>query len=207
MKKTIKISDIAEQLWKREVEKTLPNQKVIKTIEWAPEDLPKIYSIINEFRRDLWRNDLAIIDWPAPTWMIPTISHWFHPTHTAAKYPQWWPDAIIALTWTEISDNIEWEWEDLSFEVTENEDFTLVEFKLDQPQIDLTKTINTLKSPKIPHWKWVRISWRWPVAIATALAESYAHTVPYIANFQPWVWYVISISHSEEFPYGTIISK
>jgi hypothetical protein len=49
----------------------------------------------------------------------------------------------------------------------------------------------------VPTWKPVFISWRWPIAILTALSDAYAHKVPFVACFQPWTWNVVAISHSK----------
>jgi hypothetical protein len=49
----------------------------------------------------------------------------------------------------------------------------------------------------VPLWKPVFLSWRWPIAILTALSDAYAHKVPFVACFQPWTWNVVAISHSK----------
>jgi len=200
---TITIDEIAKALNKEKVKKTLPNKKIIETIDWKPEELTNVYKFINKYKDDnsLWINDLVTIDWWAPTWLVPVISHAFHPVSTSINYPQW--NTILPLNWVIVSEK--WEWDNLSFNIEDKWDYTLVEFKLDQPAIDLEKTMQTLVAPSIEIGKPVIISGRWPVSIATWLAEAYSHIVPFVANFQPWTWNVVSISHDIDNPLGKII--
>ena len=90
-----------------------------------------------------------------------------------------------------------WEWKYLKFDVKKFEDRTEITFSLDKPNIDTLATINSLVAPEVPSWKPVFISWRWPIAILTALSDAYAHKVPFVACFQPWTWNVVAISHSK----------
>lgn len=199
----ITIDEIVKGLGKEKVEKTLPNKKVIQTIDWNPSELGEIYKFVDNYKNKnkLWVNDLVIIDGWVPTWLLPVISHAMHPVSTAVNYPQW--NTFVALNWIEISEN--WEWENLEFNVEDKSEYTLVEFKLSQSSINLEETINTLIAPKVEMWKPVIITGRWPVAIATWLAEAYSHLVPFVANFQPWTGAVVSISHDAKNPIGTII--
>lgn len=175
----------------------LPNWKEISTLVWKPEQLEDIYTIISKSpqKSKLGVKDLVTIDWACPAWLLATISHSLHPVSTAATYPQWWPDEKLPLNWF----SVEWEWigDDLKFEKQEDEDKTTIIFSLDAPSIDIKKTLNSLVAPEVTNWKPVHISGRWPVSIATALAEAYAHKVPYVACFQPGVGNVVSITHSD----------
>ena len=175
----------------------LPNGKEVMSLIRKPEHLPKVYEIISksEVKNGLGKNDVVTIDWACPGWLLATITHALHPLSVAVKYPQWWPDAILPVSWFEMED--EWKWQDLKFDVKELDDRTEVNFSLDNPNIDTQATINSLVAPNVSVWKLVFISWRWPIAILTALSDAYSHKVPFVACFQPWTWNVVAISHSK----------
>ncbi len=203
----IKISDIAAQLGLEPVEKTLPNGRVIKQIQWNPDHLPQVFNLINKEREEsgLGKNDSVTIDGVCPTWLLPTISHAWHPTSTAVKYPQGGPDAKLPLSGVSLEG--EGSAENVNFKVEEKNDYIVVEFSLTAPQIDIQKTLQTLVAPDIQEGKAVYITGRGPIAIATSLAEAYAHKAPYVANFQPGIGFVVSISHDAEHPIGTVLQQ
>lgn len=188
---------LANAMWLKKEKKTLPNGKEIMTISRKPHDLTHVFEIINksENKNKLGKNDVVTIDWACPGRLLTTIAHALHPVNVAVKYPQWWPDAKLPVSWFEMWN--EWEWKDIKFEVKELDDKTLVTFSLDNPNIDAKETINSLVAPKVPAGKPVIISWRWPIAILTAIADAYSHKVPYVACFQPGTGNVVAISHSK----------
>ena len=176
---------LAKAMWMEKQLVKLPNGKEVMSLTWKPEQLPQVFEIVSksEMKNRLWKNDVVTIDWACPGWLLTTIAHALHPVCVAVKYPQWWPD--------------EWMWKDIKFDVKELEDRTEIIFSLENPNIDAQATINSLVAPKVPEGKPVYISWRWPIAILTALADAYAHKVPFVACFQPWTWNVVAISHSD----------
>lgn len=192
----LKIDTLSKALWMEKQLIKLPNGKEIMTYVWKPKYLPRVFEIINnsEVKNSLGKNDVVTVDWACPWWLLATITHALHPINVAVSYPQWWPDATLPVSWFEM--NQEWKWKDLNFEIKELEDRTEVKFSLDNPNIDALATINSLVAPEVPSWKPVFISWRWPIAILTALSDAYAHKVPFVACFQPWTWNVVAISHS-----------
>lgn len=203
---TITINDIATLIGLKESEKELPNGRKIKTIEWSPQNLEPAYKAVDGLRSEagLGRNDCVTIDGGSPTFVLPTVSHAFHPTYTAYNMPQQTGDKIaVPLSGAGVEG--EGAGQDLSYEITEKDDYVVVEFKLDKPQIDVMETVKTLKAPEVPNRKGVCITGRGPVAIATALAEAYAHKAPFVANFVPGTGYVVSISHDSSKPLGTVI--
>lgn len=191
------INWLAEAMWMQKQLVKLPNWKEVMSLVWKPEQLPQVFDIINksEMKNKLGKNDVVTVDWSCPGWLLATITHALHPVNVAVKYPQGWPDAKLPVSWFEAEN--EWEWKDLKFAVEELEDRTVVTFSLDNPNIDAQSTINSLIAPAVPHWKPVFISWRWPIAILTALSDAYAHKVPFVACFQPWTWNVVAISHGK----------
>lgn len=197
---------LANAMWKKKEKKTLPNGKEIITISRDIKDLPQVYKIVDEANRknNLSSNDLVTIDWACPGRLLTTITHALHPANVDVKYPQWWPNTKLPVTWFEMKEN--GKWQDLEFKVTENEGYTLVEFSLANPNINAQETIKSLIAPDVSTWKPVVISWRWPIAILTAIADAYAHKVPYVACFQPGTGNVVAISHSDV-NLGTIIEN
>jgi len=49
---TITIDEIANSLGKEKVKKTLPNQKVIETLDWKPEELMPVYKFIDNYKNE-----------------------------------------------------------------------------------------------------------------------------------------------------------
>jgi CRISPR-associated Csx3 family protein len=173
-------------------------------ITWKPEHLPQVFMVCEKKRKDLGmgKSDVVVIDGVCPTWLLPAISHAFHPTGTAVNYPQGGPDAILPVSGAPMEGD--GSGKDLKFKVLESEGFTTVEFELAAPQIDAKATIESLVVPQVPLGKSVRISGRGPIAIAAVLAETYAHKVPAVACFQPGVGFVTCISHDEKQPIGSV---
>ncbi len=204
-KPTIKIADIAAELGLEPEEKTLPNGRVVKQINWKPEHLTQVFELVEKARAEsgLGKSDVVAIDGVCPTWLLPVISHAWHPTSTAIKYPQGGPDAVLPLSGAPVEG--EGSGENLAFKVEESEGVTVVEFSLTQPQIDAEQTLKSLIAPEIKQGQPVHITGRGPIAIATALAEAYSHKVPYVANFQPGTGFVVTISHDEKNPIGKVI--
>lgn len=202
---TLKIADIAAQLGLNEVEKNLPNGRVIKTIEWSPAHLNDVFSYVSELCQSegLGKSDTVIVDGAGPGWLIVAISHACHPVPTAVRYPQAGPEATLPLSGT--PQKLEGSADNLSFEVESDKTKTLITFKLDTPQIDVQAALSSLVAPVAEVGKPVYISGRGPIAITASLAEAYAHSVPYVASFQPGVGYVVCISHDESHPIGTVL--
>lgn len=175
----------------------LQNWNEVMSLVWKPEQLSQVFEIISksEMKNKLWKNDVVVVDWACPWWLLATITHVLHPVNVSVKYPQWGPDATLPVSWFEMTEW--WEWKDIKFDVKELEDRTEITFSLESPNIDAKETINSLVAPKIQSWKPVYISWRWPIAILTALSDAYAHKVPFVACFQPWTWNVVAISHGD----------
>ena len=190
------INWLASALWMEKQLVKLPNWKEVMSLVWKSEQLSDVFQIISrsEMKNKLWKHDVVVIDWACPWWLLATITHALHPVNVSVKYPQWGPDAKLPVSGFEMQE--QWEWKDIKFEVKEGEDRTEVIFSLENPNIDVEKTINSLVAPEVSHWKPVFISWRWPIAILTALSDAYAHKVPFVACFQPGTWNVVAISHS-----------
>jgi len=203
----VKISDLAKMLGLSEVEKTLPNGRVINTIVWSPDHLQDVFEQVSSFcqKNEFGKNDLITIDGPAPGWLVSTIAHACHPVQTAVKYPQGGPDAVLPLSGVHVvSDGTG---KDLSFSVTESDDHSIVSFKLTSPQIDVKETLKTLLAPSVKLGVPVFITGRGPVSILSSLTEAYAHIVPYVAAFQPGVGYVVCVSHDANHPIGEIVES
>lgn len=184
---------------------TLPNGKEVMSLVRKPEHLPQVFELINksQIKNSLGKNDVVTIDGVCPTRLLPTISHALHPVTTAVSYPQWGPDAKLPLSWAEMAG--EWSAEWVKFSKEEDEEKTSISFELTNPSIDAVATLKSLIAPEVTAGKPVFISGRGPVAIATALAEAYAHRVPFVACFQPGTWRVVCISHSDT-DLGTIFA-
>ena len=204
-KDTISIRGLADAMGLREVERALPNGRIIKAVEWLPTHLPEVFRFVAAYCQEnsLGKNDLVVIDGGCPGWLLATISHACHPVQTAVRYPQGGPEVSLPLGGVQVFES--GEGESLRFEVTNHAEKTIVSFELDSPQIDILKTLNTLTAPEVPVGKPVFVTGRGPIAIASSLAEAYAHRVPYVALFQPGVGFVVCVSHDASHPVGIIL--
>jgi CRISPR-associated Csx3 family protein len=201
---TVKIADVASALGLSPEKVTLPNGREVMSIVWKPEHLEDVFRHCDNLRQELkiGRNDVVVVDGVCPTWLLPTITHAFHPSQTAVKYPQGGPDATLPISGALVEG--EGTGTDVSFTVKEEDDATVVEFALSSPQVDAEAVVKSITAPNVPHGKPVRITGRGPIAIAATLAEAYAHKVPAVSCFQPGTGHVTCISHSDEQPLGTV---
>lgn len=195
VKKIIGIEKLAAQLGMEKQSKTLPNGKVITAFEYVPAQLSAFFKAVEAERGELGREDVVTFDGGCPGWLLVCLSHAAHPANVEVKYPQGGPECELAVTGYQAqsvgsADGVE-------FKVTEGTEFTQVDFALTNPTLDLPKALQTLVAPVVPAGKPVRISGRGPIAILAALASAYAHTVPYVAAFQPGTGNVVAISHSD----------
>lgn len=195
--KRLSIDGLATTLWLQPEKIILPNGKEITSIIWKPEHLSRVFDFISKssVKALLGKNDVVTIDGVCPTRLLPTISHSLHPVSTSVSYPQGWLDVKLPLSGVEVAG--EGIAEGVKFTITEDEEKTSVSFELTDPSIDVIKAMQTLVAPEVAKGKPVFVSWRWPIAIATALSEAYAHRVPFVACFQPWTGRVVCISHSD----------
>lgn len=196
--KKIDIEQLAFLLWKQKEDLTLPNWKTVQTINWNPSELSSVFFAVAKLAKTSWLSDkdLVNINGAGPAWLVATISHALHPSYPTISYPQGGPDAKLPLSGA----TVEWEWkaDELKFSVSENDEYTLVEFTITAEGGNLwnvLETVQSLSAPEVSLWKPVYITGRWPIAIAVNLAEAYAHKVPFVALFQPWTGYVSAISH------------
>lgn len=200
----VKIADVASALGLSPEKVTLPNGREVMSIVWKPEHLEDVFRHCNNLRQELriGRNDVVVVDGVCPTWLLPTITHAFHPSQTAVKYPQGGTDATLPISGALVEGK--GAGTDVSFKVDDSGNETLVEFSLTSPQVDAEAVVKSITAPEVPHGKPVRISGRGPIAIAATLAEAYAHKVPAVSCFQPGTGHVTCISHSDKQPLGTV---
>lgn len=203
-KVSVKIDEVAAEIGLQKEKVTLPNGREVTQIVWKPEHLSQVFQACDRKRQamGLGKLDVVVVDGVCPTWLLPAITHAFHPTQAAVSYPQGGPDAMLPISGTDIEGA--GAGKDLSFKMNESDDAVTVEFSLTAPQIDAQATLNSLVAPKIPTGKPVRITGRGPIAIAAALAEAYAHRASSVSCFQPGTGHVTCISHDAKQPLGTV---
>lgn len=203
-KHVVSIKNIATRVGLVEAETELPNGKVVMALTWTPGHLPRVFETCNKLREELGvgKSDVVIIDGGCPTWLLPTVSHAFHPTASAVRFPQGGPDVVLPVSGVQIDGA--GAGADIEFKVEEGDEFSLVTFNMTKNEIDAPVTLASLVAPAVTFGKAVRISGRGPIAIAAALAEAYAHRVPSVACFQPGTGFVTCISHDASRPMGTV---
>jgi len=198
----VTIASVASALELAPTTKTLPNDKVVTGIEWAPSHLPQAFKAVEKMRGNLGREDCVVFDGGCPGWLLVCVAHAVHPANASVKYPQGGPDCSLPITGTEMAGS--GSTEGIEFSVEEKDDHTMVTFNLANPSIDLPKALASLVAPAVPAGKPVRISGRGPIAILAALSSAYAHYVAEVQAFQPGTGNVVAISHGGR-PLGTVV--
>ncbi len=176
----------------------LGTEKGDRGFNWSPTQLDEVFGYVVE--QQVGRGELLLLDGPAPGWLVVCAAHAAHPGDAEIKYPQ--GDCTVRCTGYLVEGA--GKAQDLSFVVEDKGDYTSVEFSLDSPAIDLQATMENFVAPQVPQGKPVYISGRGPVAILSALANAYAHTVPYVACFQPGTGNVVAISHDKNTSLGEV---
>lgn len=194
----LSIAALAIELGKSEIERTLPNGKVVKQLTWDGEDLVAIAELLHH--RSVELPPVVKIDGAAPAWLVSALVHECHPRQAALNSP----DGFVDVTCRRARGN----GEGLEFVVRPHataEGWTVVEFKLN-PSVPLAPAdLATIAPPALPMGAKVVISGRGPNWLLASLAMGYHGTTKAVACFQPGTGSTVCMTHSSEVGLGAVI--
>jgi len=191
----IYVSTLAEKVGKKMVEKTLPNGRVIKTIEWRGTDLKDVWSVLKEVGHS--KEVVVDVDGGAPAWLVSSIVHSVHPSPCRVNSP----DGFVPIG-CEIGEN-----PDIEVSVNEKEKgMVVMTIQAADPSKPFSREdLGRMPLPDLFGTKVVVISGRMPNWMAASVADHYAHKVGAVAHFQPGVGATVAISHTQDVVMGTVI--
>jgi CRISPR-associated Csx3 family protein len=192
------ISALAKALEKAEVERELPNKKIIKQIVWEGSDLPKIAGLLHNHSAEL--PEIVKIDGAAPAWLVAALAHECHPRCVELNSP----DGYIGVHGRRARGN----GEGVEFTVKNLEDgWTLVSFALDPSKPLVPTDMDKIAPPELPMGAKVIISGRGPNWLVASLVMGYHGTTKAVACFQPGTGSTVVFTHSAEVELGAVIPE
>lgn len=193
----LEIAGIAKALGKEEVERELPNKKVIKQIVWEGSDLVEIAKLLHNNSADM--PEVVKINGAAPAWLVSALTHEFHPRCVELNSP----DGYIGINGRKARGN----GEGIDFTVKNREDgWTQVTFALDPSKPLSPAMLDIIAPPKLPMGSKIIISGRGPNWLVASLVMGYHGTTKAVACFQPGTGSTVCLTHSAEVELGSVIA-
>lgn len=194
----LEIPALATALGKREVERELPNKKIVKQIVWEGSDLPRIAELLHNHSAEM--PEVVKIDGAAPAWLVAALAHECHPRCVELNSP----DGYIGVHGRRARGN----GEGVEFTVKNREDgWTLVSFALDPSKPLSPAQLDQIAPPQLPMGSKVIISGRGPNWLVTSLVMGYHGTTKAVACFQPGTGSTVVFTHSAEVELGSVIPE
>lgn len=194
---TITTTQIAELLGKTEVEKTLPNGRVVKTIEWEGSDLPKL----DEYLRGLGlgKTDHLTFDGPCPAWLGLAVVHGVHPAYASMNDPRLGAVPVGCNT-----PSGEGSGKNIKFTSEDRGEYVMLTYELEGGVFDVAD-LSEVTPPAIPNGKGVVLSGRGPNWLTVSIAMAYHAMSRWVACFQPGVGATVAMTHHTSRNLGEVI--
>lgn len=193
----LEITGLAKALSKEEVERELPNKKIIKQIVWEGSDLVEIAKLLHNNSVNM--PEVVKINGAAPAWLVSALTHECHPRCVELNSP----DGYIGVNGRKARGN----GEGIDFTVENREDgWTQVTFALDPSKPLSPDMLNVIAPPQLPMGSKVILSGRGPNWLVASLVMGYHGTTKAVACFQPGTGSTVCLTHSAEVELGSIIS-
>ncbi len=197
---TMTVNQIATLIGKTEEDYTIrgpQGERQMHGLNWKPEELPAIELALKPFSSlgTPW-----LVDGVMPQWEALCVVHSLHPCVVALA------DSKIEGGSVQITQRklpFGHGAGELSWTLTESDDFVLVEFSSATP-IDYKK-LSELIPPETPKGKAVRLSGRTATWGTVDIGMAYAHIVPAVYVNQPGVGFICAITHSPTHVLGTVV--
>ena len=193
----IEISDLAKMLGKESVEKTLPNGRVINTIEWKGDDLKDISKLLHNQEKA----EIVQINGAAPAWLVAALAHECHPSLAEINSP----DGYVLAQCNKPSEkpegaNLEWSVNKV------RQGLSIVTVQQKDPSVPLTpKDLINWTPPKVDFSDIVVLSGRMPNWGMAALAMAYHGNCKAVSLFQPGIGATVALTHSADVELGRVI--
>lgn len=197
---TIVISALAADLGKAEVERTLPNGKVVKQIVWEGNDLKKIAELLHNKSATLPK--VVDIDGAAPAWLVAALVHECHPRSVRLNSP----DGYIAVGCKRpAGEGTGCGWSKIEIGTAgDGRKLVRVEFQLD-PSVPLAPTaLGTITPPEVEMADVVIISGRGPNWLVASIALAYHGRAAAVASWQPGTGATVAWTHVQDVSLGHV---
>lgn len=194
----IEISNLAETLGKTATTKTLPNGKVISSVQWDGSDLVEVARLLHNEEK----SEIVEVNGGAPAWLVAAIAHECHPSIIAVNSPDGYVTASCGdPAATPTGNNLSWEVIELG------EGVVRVNVQQTDPSIPLSPAdLAGWCPPVVPFGtKTVVLSGRMPNWGMTALAMSYHGKCGSCALFQPGVGATVVWTHTQDIRLGELL--
>jgi len=202
MNTTIKIAELAQALGKTETEKTLPNGRVIKTIEWEGSDLLKVAEQLHNNSAAM--SETVDIDGGMPAWLATAVVHEVHPRHARLNSP----DGFVGIGCQRPSGNgsgpMDWKVEELP-ETGNGRRTVKVEFALDPSRPFTVEELDAVTPPEVGLGDVVILSGRGPLWLTASIAMAFHGRCAAVACFQPGTGATVALTHAADVPLGSLI--
>lgn len=195
------ISSLAAALGKEEIEKTLPNGRVVRQIIWEASDLPKIAQLIHNGSSQL--PEAVRIDGAAPAWLVAALAHECHPRCVSLNSPA----GYVPVGCDRPGDQAGGV--NLRFSVIERSDgWIVVEGAAIDPAVPFdVQDLGDWIPPKLPMGAKVILSGRLPNWGMTSLAMAYHSTAKACACYQPGTGSTVVWTHDPSVSLGMVIPE
>jgi len=195
----ITTQQIADTLGKVEVERTLPNGKVVKQLVWEGSDLVRLQAKMFGPKAAEATEPLTF-DGPAPAWLAVAFVHGIHPRCAQLNDPR-----LGAVDVRAPKPSGSGEGKNLKFSVKENGEFTLVEFEIIEGGVFDANDLDGVRPPTVNGQKGVVLSGRGPNWLTATIAMGY-HATRWVACWQPGSGATIAMNHHPERKLGDVIT-
>jgi CRISPR-associated Csx3 family protein len=192
----LEIATLAEVLGKIEIERTLPNGRVVRQIVWEGKDLAQIAEMLHNHSAEM--SEVVKIDGAAPAWLVAALAHECHPRSIALNSP----DGFVAVGCQRPKDN----GQGIGFTVETREDgWTLITFQLNPSSPLSPEDLGEIAPPELPMGAKVIISGRGPNWLVASLVMAYHGRTKAVACFQPGTGSTVCMTHSATVELGEVI--
>ena len=194
----LEISNLATEIGKKMKEITLPNGKVISTIQWEGADLIALSRLLHNSSADLPEH--VMINGGAPAWLVTAIVHECHPRSVSLNSP----DGYVAVGCQKPAGD--GAGAGLEFTVERHEDYVLVTAQQEDPSVPLDpKDLGNVAPPAVQMEDVIVLSGRMPNWMMASFAMSYHGIAKAVACFQPGVGATVALTHSASVELGSLI--
>ena len=198
MENIIRIADIASALNKSEETKTLPNGKVVSSVQWNGSDLVEVSRLLHN--HSYGANDAVGIDGAAPGWLVAAICHEVHPAVASINSP----DGYVVASCGEPREVPQGN--NLTWSVKTEGGITTVTVQQADPSVPLSPAdMAGWCPPAVPFGTTVILSGRMPNWGMSAIAMAYHGKAKACALFQPGVGSTVCWTHSQDVALGSVI--
>ena len=190
------VSAVASAIGKVATEKTLPNGRVVKGIDWTGDDLVSIAKLLHNLSAGM--PEVVDVDGAGPAWLMAALAHECHPRTVRLNSP----DGYVGVGCQKPDGS----GSGLTFTVKPgSESWTVIEYQLDPSKPMSPSDLDGIVPPMVGFSDRIIISGRGPNWLMASLAMAYHGRCQACATFQPGVGSTVCWTHTTAVQLGTLI--